>query len=197
MVHRADTARRAAAGSGDPFSPWQQTNGWRLNSETHSDLTFLHGEQELEVRVIFGWEGLGLGLPGGEISVAVDAAADGAMTLRLGDATFRARVLRDGLLRWVILDGRSYVLSLQDPLRAFAAGSGTGRRVLAPMPGKVTAVLVSAGDKVSEGAPLLRLEAMKMEHTLTAPYDGVIEALNCAAGDLVEEGFELAEVGEA
>jgi 3-methylcrotonyl-CoA carboxylase alpha subunit len=73
---------------------------------------------------------------------------------------------------------------------------GAGGRVAAPMPGRVTAVLVEAGQEVSEGAPLLRLEAMKMEHTLTAPHDGVVEALNCAAGDLVEEGVELAVVGQ-
>jgi 3-methylcrotonyl-CoA carboxylase alpha subunit len=47
---------------------------------------------------------------------------------------------------------------------------------------------------VTEGVPLLRLEAMKMEHTLTAPHDGVVEALACTVGDLVEEGVELAIV---
>ena len=54
-----------------------------------------------------------------------------------------------------------------------------------------------AGDSVEEGAPLLRLEAMKMEHTLTAPYDGVVEVLDCEVGDLVEEGAELAVVEPA
>jgi 3-methylcrotonyl-CoA carboxylase alpha subunit len=65
------------------------------------------------------------------------------------------------------------------------------------MPGKVTAVLVEAGDRVEEGTPLLRLEAMKMEHTLTAPHDGVVETLACEEGDLVEEGAELVVVVQA
>jgi len=197
MVARADATRRAAAGSGDPYSPWQLTDGWRLNSETHSDLTFLYGEKVLNARVIFGWDGLRLGLPGGEVSASVEAAAEGDLTLRLGDAIFRTRVLRDGLQRWVILEGRSYVVSLQDPLRALTMAAGASGRIMAPMPGKVTAVLVKKGERVSEGTPLLRLEAMKMEHTLTAPHDGSVEAVNCATGDLVEEGAELAEVAEA
>ncbi len=197
MVARADAARRAAAQSGDPHSPWQQTNGWRLNSETHSDLTFLYGEQELAVSVIFGWQGLRLGLPGGEVSAAVEAGGAGQLTLRLGDANYTARVLRRGLRRWVLMEGRSYVLTLQDTLHGLAGSLGADGRIVAPMPGRITAVLVAAGDRVSEGTPLLRLEAMKMEHTLTAPHDGAVETLNCAAGELVEEGAELAVVGRA
>ncbi len=193
---REDTAA-AAAGSRDPHSPWQLTNGWRLNSETHSDLAFHHGDRTLDVRVVFGWEGLRLGLPGGEVSAAVGTLPDGALALRLGDGSFAARVLRRGLQRWVIMEGQSYVLTLKDEIQGLGGEAGASGRVVAPMPGKVTAVLVQAGDQVSEGMPLLRLEAMKMEHTLTAPHDGPVEALNCAAGDLVEEGVELAVVGTA
>ena len=195
MVWRRDVARSAAAQSDDPHSPWQLTNGWRLNSETHSDLTFHHGEETLDVRVVFGWEGLRLGLPGGEVSAAVESLPGGALALRLGDASFTARVLRRGLQRWVLLEGRSYILTLHDDMQGLGGEVGANGRILAPMPGKVTAVLVAPGDEVGEGTPLLRLEAMKMEHTLTAPHDGRVEALRCAAGDLVEEGAELAVVG--
>ncbi|GAB4231140.1 MAG: acetyl/propionyl/methylcrotonyl-CoA carboxylase subunit alpha [Kiloniellaceae bacterium] len=195
MVWRRDVARSAAAQSDDPHSPWQLTNGWRLNSETHSDLTFHHGEEILDVRVVFGWEGLRLGLPGGEVSAAVESLPGGALALRLGDASFTARVLRRGLQRWVLLEGRSYILTLHDDMQGLGGEAGANGRIVAPMPGKVTAVLVAPGDEVGEGTPLLRLEAMKMEHTLTAPHDGRVEALRCAAGDLVEEGAELAVVG--
>ena len=51
--------------------------------------------------------------------------------------------------------------------------------------------MVAAGDRVSAGAPLLVLEAMKMEHTVAAPADGRIAALYVAAGDQVEEGIVL------
>jgi 3-methylcrotonyl-CoA carboxylase alpha subunit len=54
------------------------------------------------------------------------------------------------------------------------------------MPGKVIAVEVAAGDKVTKGQKLLTLEAMKMEHSLTAPFDGVVAELNAAPGAQVQ-----------
>jgi 3-methylcrotonyl-CoA carboxylase alpha subunit len=64
----------------------------------------------------------------------------------------------------------------------------------APMPGKVTAVEVSAGEKVAKGQRLLTLEAMKMEHALTAPFDGTVAELNAAAGQQVGEGTLLVKI---
>ncbi|WP_028970100.1 acetyl/propionyl/methylcrotonyl-CoA carboxylase subunit alpha [Sphingomonas sp. URHD0057] len=64
----------------------------------------------------------------------------------------------------------------------------------APMPGKVTAVEVSNGEKVAKGQRLLTLEAMKMEHALTAPFDGTVAELNAVAGAQVTEGTVLAKV---
>ncbi|MEP7130646.1 MAG: acetyl/propionyl/methylcrotonyl-CoA carboxylase subunit alpha [Sphingomicrobium sp.] len=64
----------------------------------------------------------------------------------------------------------------------------------APMPGRVTAVEVAQGDKVAKGQRLLTLEAMKMEHALTAPFDGTIAELNAEPGAQVGEGQLLARV---
>jgi 3-methylcrotonyl-CoA carboxylase alpha subunit len=71
----------------------------------------------------------------------------------------------------------------KDASNGAAAGSGT---ILSPMPGKVIAVEVAAGDRVVAGQKLLTLEAMKMEHTLTAPFDGLVAELNTAAGAQVQ-----------
>ena len=59
------------------------------------------------------------------------------------------------------------------------------------MPGRVLTVHVGPGDAVRRGAPLVVLEAMKMEHTVAAPADGVVRRINCAAGELVQEGAIL------
>ncbi|MCW8952606.1 MAG: hypothetical protein OQK23_07795 [Rhodospirillales bacterium] len=59
------------------------------------------------------------------------------------------------------------------------------------MPGKVVAVMVKEGQKVEQGVQLLVLEAMKMEHTITAPADGTVAAIHFAAGDQVDDGAEL------
>jgi 3-methylcrotonyl-CoA carboxylase alpha subunit len=74
---------------------------------------------------------------------------------------------------------------------AAAAGSGT---ILSPMPGKIIAVEVRKGDLVIQGQKLLTLEAMKMEHTLTAPFDGVVVELNAEAGTQVQVEALLAKI---
>jgi 3-methylcrotonyl-CoA carboxylase alpha subunit len=75
-----------------------------------------------------------------------------------------------------------------------AAGDGA---IIAPMPGKVTSVEVSAGEKVSKGQRLLTLEAMKMEHGLAAPFDGVVAELNAKAGTQVQVDALLAKIEKA
>ncbi len=66
----------------------------------------------------------------------------------------------------------------------------------APMPGLVLKILVKAGDVVAKGAPLLILEAMKMEHQIVAPREGTIAAVNCREGELVQPGVELVTMNE-
>ena len=82
-------------------------------------------------------------------------------------------------------DGNTFVLTIArtDGLSGGAALDGA---ILSPMPGKVIAVEVSAGDAVAKGQKLLTLEAMKMEHTLVAPFDGIVAELNVKAGDQVQ-----------
>ena len=76
-----------------------------------------------------------------------------------------------------------------DPDAAVAQGS-----LLAPMPGSVLRVGAAVGDTVTAGQPLIWLEAMKMEHTVTAPSDGVLAELNVEAGQQVDVGAVLARV---
>ena len=76
-----------------------------------------------------------------------------------------------------------------DPAAEVAAGS-----LLAPMPGSVIRVAVSVGDTVTAGQALIVLEAMKMEHTVSAPADGVLAELNVSEKDQVDTGQVLAVV---
>ena len=62
------------------------------------------------------------------------------------------------------------------------------------MPGKIIALEVAAGDAVTKGQKLLTLEAMKMEHSLTAPFDGTVAELNAEAGAQVSEGALLVRI---
>ncbi|MGJ8536902.1 MAG: biotin/lipoyl-containing protein, partial [Parasphingopyxis sp.] len=69
--------------------------------------------------------------------------------------------------------------------------------ILAPMPGKIIAVPVSKGESVTAGQKLLTLEAMKMEHSLTAPFDGTVAKLNAEEGGQVSEGTLLVQIEAA
>ncbi|MFN3353094.1 MAG: biotin/lipoyl-containing protein, partial [Brevundimonas sp.] len=78
-----------------------------------------------------------------------------------------------------------------------AAGGASDGALRAPMPGKIVAAPLRAGDAVAKGQPVVVLEAMKMEHALTAPFDGVVETLSVAVGDQATEGAVLAVVKAA
>ena len=79
------------------------------------------------------------------------------------------------------------------PAHVARAGLTDGA-ILAPMPGKVIAVDVAAGEAVTKGQRLLVLEAMKMEHALTAPFDGTVAELSIAEGQQVQVEALLARV---
>jgi propionyl-CoA carboxylase alpha chain len=78
-----------------------------------------------------------------------------------------------------------------DPADQVASGS-----LLAPMPGSVVGVAVTPGAEVGAGQPVLVLEAMKMQHTVTAPHAGVVSEINVTVGDQVAGGDVLAVVEE-
>ncbi|WP_312487816.1 acetyl/propionyl/methylcrotonyl-CoA carboxylase subunit alpha [Sphingomonas sp.] len=78
-----------------------------------------------------------------------------------------------------------------DGLAAGGAGDGA---ILSPMPGRIIAVAVTEGQAVSAGQPLVTLEAMKMEHVLTAPFDGVVTDLKAENGGQVAEGIALVRI---
>jgi 3-methylcrotonyl-CoA carboxylase alpha subunit len=93
----------------------------------------------------------------------------------------------------VFAEGQAYEFALESRGSGASHGVHDGE-IEAPMPGKVTAVEVSQGEKVAKGQRLLTLEAMKMEHALTAPFDGTVAALNAKVGAQVTEGTILATV---
>ena len=78
-----------------------------------------------------------------------------------------------------------------DGLAAGGAGDGA---ILPPMPGRIIAVAVTEGQAVSAGQPLVTLEAMKMEHVLTAPFDGTVTDLKAETGGQVAEGVALVRI---
>jgi propionyl-CoA carboxylase alpha chain/3-methylcrotonyl-CoA carboxylase alpha subunit len=89
--------------------------------------------------------------------------------------------------------GEAHVVSLDPPVSA-GGGAASDGKLLAPMPGRIVQVATQAGAKLSKGDPVVTLEAMKMEHALTAPFDAVVVELSAAVGDQVVEGAVLARL---
>ncbi len=174
LAHEEHTAREQALRSGDPHSPWHHVDGWRLNQESHHDFLFTLGSQEHRVRVAFLDDGRRLTIDGR----AYEAGAT------------KAQTVRDGASWHVFHDGVRWTLSLKEELQGQDFDAGVGS-LAAPMPGRVIKLMVAAGAKVEKGQPLLILEAMKMEHTITAPADGTVKEIHYAAGEQVLEGAEL------
>ena len=200
FLRMTDEAARQAQASDDRFSPWHAVDPWWLNSDIHAiSLTYSAQAVLHEVRIRTRGGSIQVGVAG------VGGAADENFTAsasRRGDdiaITFdgveqSARVVPLGRQRYVYVDGQLQKLDLVDPLAHAAEEEAGGGHLTAPMSGTIVAVLVKAGDAVAKGAPLLILEAMKMEHTIAAPADGTVSAVHYRQGDQVSEGADLIDV---
>ncbi len=198
LLEWQDAAKPAA---GDPWSPWNQQNGFRLLEEGHEEVRWKDGEREVVViaRRLRGG-GVRLELPEGAREARVERLEDGRLAIGLGQDSFVATVVRrtalDGGIDYTLFMGEgSNRLRLVDPLDVtqYEATASADAVVRAPLPGKIIDLRVKAGDTVSKGQALLVLEAMKMEHTLAAPADGTVKSLRYAVGEQVPEGAELVE----
>ena len=104
-----------------------------------------------------------------------------------------AHVAKVGDVWWVHHSGRIYTL---ERIEAGASSDENHGGLVAPMPGVVLEVLVTAGESVEAGQTLMVLEAMKMEHRIQAPKAGEVLSVNFAEGDRVDMGVTLVELGD-
>ncbi len=121
-----------------------------------------------------------------DIALEVDGvAATAKFDATWGDDCPKVNSYFDGETVWLNEDGRTFQVRIAAP-RGTGAASAADGAIIAPMPGKVIAVDVSEGDTVTAGQRLMVLEAMKMEHALTAPFDGTVTGLEASTGGQVQ-----------
>jgi len=185
--------RREAQRSGDPFSPWILADGWRANRDGVRVFVFQEGESRHLVNARRRGEGFELEFASGRRDVKSYRREGCASTLQLEDATVAGSVVLLGSRIEVFRPGRHHTLEMHDPLHQDLVPEPREGELWAPMPGKIIAILVGAGDRVEKDSPLLILEAMKMEHTIRAPARGRIARILCRVGEQVGEGVELIE----
>ena len=175
--------------------PWTHRAGWRLHGGAQRRFDLEVGGQHHPVRLERHRDGT--------TQVELDGASYRVCTRFLGDDRFE-----------ILLEGQRQVLAVhrvgerlavsadagpssgtawvgEFDWVAHAGDAGSGGQLTAPMPGKVIAMLVSPGERVSQGQTVAVMEAMKMEHSLQAPQSGVVDQILYAVGDQVPEGAEL------
>jgi acetyl-CoA/propionyl-CoA carboxylase biotin carboxyl carrier protein len=171
-------------------SPWDVPNGWRIGGAVGFTVRLDSGDRQAEVRIVDGR----VSVDGSDLAAA-SAEVDGdVLRLAYDGRTWKYRCAKDSQTLWLALDGSTWAVAQHSLLEERGASGTGGGPVTSPMPGTVLVVKAAVGDRVSAGTPLLVVEAMKMEHTITAPVDGVLTELNVQAGQQVALNQPLALV---
>jgi 3-methylcrotonyl-CoA carboxylase alpha subunit len=181
------------ATSASLHSPWDRMDGWTISGHRSRRMSFQHGAERYDAVLSYGRDRLTMEFDGSTALLQFVPREGAVFDLCLGDAPERVTAAwsaRD--LNLMTPRGR-LALHWIDPFAADIGEAAAAGRIVAPMPGTVTRILAEPGFDLPRGAPLIVLEAMKMEHTLRAPTDGRVKALKCAVGDFVQEGTELAD----
>jgi acetyl-CoA/propionyl-CoA carboxylase, biotin carboxylase, biotin carboxyl carrier protein len=176
----------------DPSDPWNRRDGWRLTGPAPVTWRASVGEREFELAVA-GDAGDATVVEGdaGPVQVAASFAA-GVLDATIDGRRVRAHIDRAGRSLWVTIEGESWCFTEPDlTVAAHGSVTDTSGTIRSPMPGVVVAVSVVAGDVVAEGAPVVSVEAMKMEHTLRAPFAGTVTDVRVGPGHRVELGAPL------
>jgi len=194
--------------AGPVTDPWDIPDGWRPGERAWTRFRLSHGHGTVTGVLVRGLASAGAEVVVGDGDpVAVRASFHPAsgpggdvadLVLVYAGRTVRFAYAADGPVTWLGRDGAAWAIGEAPPpaLRGARAGSADGT-VRSPMPGTILAVHVTVGDTVSAGQPVLVVEAMKMEHTVTAPLDGVIGELTAKAGQQVRMDETLAVINAA
>lgn len=129
-----------------------------------------------------------------ESEISYDSSDAHNHTLWLDGVRISAQSWTNNETVYVFTDSGRDEITLIDIMAHVGEESAAVGSLKSPMPGQVVAFKVAVGDSVKKGEPLAVIEAMKIEHTITAPTDGVVAELLFAAGDLVADGDELLRI---
>ncbi len=177
-----------------PADPWDVPSGWRVGAPAPTGIRLRSGDRTDHVHITGDPAGAIARIEDGESHSLSAELDDNQLAVTVDGIRSLYTVAVDGDQIWLAGGGRSLVLEevREAPVRPDDEHSGDAELV-SPMPGSVVAVGVSNGDDVTAGTVVVAVEAMKMEHSLTAPVDGIVE-LHVAVGDQVKVGQLLAKV---
>ncbi len=185
-----------------PSDPWAQTDGWRLTSQFQQPFCLIADDVQYDLAVQRNGKQWSFTHDGEPVNLQWQAEpqATGQYSLRVqldGHYAQATVILQQDNIH-IFANGGVHVLQIFDPVvHAQDEGGAHPGGLTAPMPGKIIAISVAAGDKVKSGDALLVMEAMKMEHTIHAPTDGIVEEVFFNIGDQVTDGVELISLADS
>jgi 3-methylcrotonyl-CoA carboxylase alpha subunit len=171
---------------------WADSGGWRLAAPPSATWRFAEGSADVECSAPNTY----VGRVGEErYTMRVLARSNQSLQVECQDRVQRISVFDADPRLHFFRDGRHVMLTLVRTDDALLVAGGTEQgSLLTPLPGTIVAVHVATGQQVARGTPLVTVEAMKMEHTLTAPYDGVVSRIAYGLTDRVQAGAILVEL---
>jgi len=190
IKRRVKEAEYHAKQSNDPYSPWHQVSGWHNNETNNHSLEFIDSHDNVRTANIH-FQNDGLLIEVGKTSYqASGTLIKESLSANLSGQRIDVDVIEHADKLHLLTHGKVVELGFIVHDHKDDAEQNRGN-LTAPMPGTVIAVNVKVGDHVQENQPLIILEAMKMEHTISAPTGGVVTEILYQQGELVEDGAEL------
>jgi 3-methylcrotonyl-CoA carboxylase alpha subunit len=191
-AEQAMAAVWCAARRTDGNALWEDTRGWR--SAAPASTTWRFGESVVRLDSQAPDRYLAK-IKAQELSLRILARDATSLRVECEGEIMPVRIFEAAPALHLWLRGRHAVLNLvgtDDSLQV--VGTAEQGSLLTPLPGTIVAVHVAAGQHVARGAPLITVEAMKMEHTLTAPYEGVVSRIAFGLAERVQAGAVLVEL---
>lgn len=186
--------QKLASQSVDPYSPWFIHDNWRLFSPSEKILQFWYKENSFEIKAMEKPNGNQLIFLQRSFLITGQKHNRHQFKIIYNNKVLEAAAILCAEDWHIFYKANYFVLSKQDPKASITNEVISDNQLIAPIPGTIIEIFVKPHQSVKKGNRLLILEAMKMEHLLTAPKDGVIEALLCKIGDLVDEGTQLLQL---
>ncbi|MBC7374521.1 MAG: acetyl/propionyl/methylcrotonyl-CoA carboxylase subunit alpha [Frankiales bacterium] len=181
-----------------PIDPWDTRVGWRLSGRAPTTWQVAGSEgAALGVTVWGGPDQAQVQVGSGSVHNASGTRTDDGLLVTVAGTSLRVLTATDGPTTWLWVDGVTYAVTELPPARQDATAGVHDGDVRSPMPGTVVSVAVTAGATVGKGEVLVVVEAMKMEHSLTAPFGGTVGQLDVRVGDSVALDQLLAVVTAA
>jgi 3-methylcrotonyl-CoA carboxylase alpha subunit len=190
-VIMAELGRRPVA---DRPSPWAIADAFRANLPRRREEQLRAGDQEYQVSLedtAHGWQ---VRMAEYQEILFWHSEREGRGHVSLANSTRPVDYWADGETLHVWTCGRHWRLARMDARRARVESTAHAGELTTRLPGTVVSVAVAVGDRVSAGQVLMTVEAMKMEHAISAPYAGRVRALRYGAGERVPEGAVLIEL---